>query len=320
MSTLVKAALIGGFLLAWQTADAREWISRDGKYRVEAELLAVEEDQVVLRRQDGTVIRVPLDRLSYSDVKYVSEALQASTTVSSIVAGSDTAQAPSTGAVGPGMPPLTDPEIAGWQVVPDPTRDGYDLKPDVSVEINVGSGTRSTYVLFPSVPSPFVMLGEASSDSIRQVWDLRTGEVSGSLKADFDKHDAAALSSDGQHFALVNTRNRVKIQIWSLTSGEVVRTIKPPGKRSSIRMVDFAGPNRIVFGDSSADAYFVFDIHSGEETCRIDTEPVESRRSYAVSPGGSYLATYFRSDQLFEVHDMRNGARAGKLSVQQENA
>jgi len=319
MQMYVRAALIASLFLACDTVAARQWITRDGRYRIEAELLAVEEGQVVLRRQDGPVIRVPLDRLSFSDVKYVNDAVQASAAVSTIVTKSSQVARPAleepAAVVEPGTPPLADSNMSGWQVVHDPTRLGFGLKPGDSVDIKVGTGPLVTLVLFPAVPSPFVMLGGRNVDDTRQVWDLRTGSISGSLKAHFYEHDKSALSPDGQHFALLNTEDRDGIQIWSLTSGKVVQTIELPGKSPSVQMVDFAGPNRVVIGDSRANAYFIFDIRSGKEICRIDTEPVNSRRSYAISPGGSFLAAYFRSDQRLEVYDTRNGIRAGTLGV-----
>jgi hypothetical protein len=49
----------------------RTWQDRSGRYRVEAELLAVQGSEVRLRRTDGRVFTIRLDRLSRADREYV---------------------------------------------------------------------------------------------------------------------------------------------------------------------------------------------------------------------------------------------------------
>ena len=50
---------------------AREWKDNTGKFSVEAELVRVQEDSVVLKKTDGVVIQVPLSRLSQADLRYL---------------------------------------------------------------------------------------------------------------------------------------------------------------------------------------------------------------------------------------------------------
>ena len=50
-------------------ASAREWVDNTGHYRVEAEFLRLAESQVHLRKADGKVIAVPLNRLSEQDLQ-----------------------------------------------------------------------------------------------------------------------------------------------------------------------------------------------------------------------------------------------------------
>jgi hypothetical protein len=45
----------------------RTWSDSSGKFKVEAELVKIEDGQVVLRKRDGSVVRVPLDKLSRED-------------------------------------------------------------------------------------------------------------------------------------------------------------------------------------------------------------------------------------------------------------
>ena len=57
-------------------ADGREWRDNTGKHRIEAELVEVEEGQVVLRRPDGRLVKLPLARLSQSDQDFVRQQAQ----------------------------------------------------------------------------------------------------------------------------------------------------------------------------------------------------------------------------------------------------
>ena len=52
-------------------AEARTWKDSTGKYAVEAELVEMTEDVVVLKKADNQEVRVPLARLSATDRRYV---------------------------------------------------------------------------------------------------------------------------------------------------------------------------------------------------------------------------------------------------------
>jgi uncharacterized protein (TIGR03067 family) len=61
----VVAVAAMAFLMTQATA--RTWTSSDGKYKVEAELVAHDDRAVTLKKTDGTTISVPLARLSQAD-------------------------------------------------------------------------------------------------------------------------------------------------------------------------------------------------------------------------------------------------------------
>ena len=65
----VVATLLATCLTAVPAAaEVREWASSNGKFTIQAELLGVEGDTAVLRREkDGEELRVPLDKLSRAD-------------------------------------------------------------------------------------------------------------------------------------------------------------------------------------------------------------------------------------------------------------
>lgn len=55
------------------TIAAREWIDATGRFRIEAELVAVRGDKVILEKKDGSLATVPLSQLSANDQKFLKE-------------------------------------------------------------------------------------------------------------------------------------------------------------------------------------------------------------------------------------------------------
>jgi hypothetical protein len=64
----LAAALVIGVV---SIGAARTWTSRDGKFTVDAELDGVKDGVVKLKKTDGSVIDVPLDKLSAADQEYI---------------------------------------------------------------------------------------------------------------------------------------------------------------------------------------------------------------------------------------------------------
>lgn len=69
-SKLVLMSLLLCFSLAF-TLHAREWTDKTGVFTVEAELVEVAGTTVRLKKSDGTIIAVPLQRLSITDQQYL---------------------------------------------------------------------------------------------------------------------------------------------------------------------------------------------------------------------------------------------------------
>ena len=58
-----------GLLLATAyPVSARKWTDRTGKFSTEADLVHVKDGKAILKKSDGKVIAVPLDRLSAADL------------------------------------------------------------------------------------------------------------------------------------------------------------------------------------------------------------------------------------------------------------
>ncbi len=62
---------VGLLLVVVFPALAREWTDSTGKFSVEAELMEVKGDKVVLKKSDGSIISVPIARLRKTDQEYL---------------------------------------------------------------------------------------------------------------------------------------------------------------------------------------------------------------------------------------------------------
>ena len=72
MKSYMLTTVILAFLLATASAeDVREWQDDTGKFSVDAELLEIEDGKAVLKKTDGSVIRVPTSRLSGAGRRYL---------------------------------------------------------------------------------------------------------------------------------------------------------------------------------------------------------------------------------------------------------
>ena len=85
------SAMMMACLLA-SVAAGREWNSREGNFKVDAELLDVKEGNVVLKCTDGRQLTVPVSKLSLGDIRYVNQMLKEAE--ASLSGGSSTTPAP----------------------------------------------------------------------------------------------------------------------------------------------------------------------------------------------------------------------------------
>lgn len=77
--------LIAGFAIAnamlWIVSASsygqmREWSDSSGKFRIDAELIRVDDKEVQLRKEDGKIVKIPLNRLSATDQAFIRQRAQ----------------------------------------------------------------------------------------------------------------------------------------------------------------------------------------------------------------------------------------------------
>lgn len=316
----ILAALLLSVAFPPHAAAARTWVSRDGKYTVEADLVDVEDGQAVLRRGDGSVLRVPLAKLSLGDVKYVQEAMAAANPAAAAPAPSTpaspaTAQPQAAAPAASSGPPVAQFGKGGWQGAADPPSTGFGFSPDHKLEMRIPGYSAGRDLLFPSAPSSFVTLPDQEQKN-QLLWDLRRGEMAGRIPRRGGYSQKIALSPDGAHFAMHINDSQAGdlIEIYAFDSGTLVHRM-PLGKYPVVQFLDFAGPDRLVSGDSSSKAFLVWDIRSGQQVGRIGAEPSHTAGYMAISPGGSFLALLNDREDCVQIYDTRSGQLAGTLPL-----
>jgi len=112
-------------------------------------------------------------------------------------------------------------KIGEWGVEPDPLPDG--LPPNTQAEklkakINASFASSDEHaVLFPAVPSPFVVVGGNSGrGNFREIFSLESGRTAGQIKGVDFTPVQQALSPDGKFYAAVVRQSPQWIEIWDV--------------------------------------------------------------------------------------------------------
>src|SRR3954469_8753657 len=69
--TVIYSLTLASFFAATCFAAPREWKSTNGKFTIKAEFVAVKEGKVVLEKEDGSYLSVPLDKLCDEDRAFI---------------------------------------------------------------------------------------------------------------------------------------------------------------------------------------------------------------------------------------------------------
>ena len=69
------AVLVVLCLLSLRPANARQWTDSSGNHKIEAELVKVDGEVVHLKKSDGAIVKVPLNKLCLGDRRFIQEQL-----------------------------------------------------------------------------------------------------------------------------------------------------------------------------------------------------------------------------------------------------
>ncbi|MFK8115132.1 MAG: SHD1 domain-containing protein [Rubripirellula sp.] len=72
------------FTVVCGPSDGREWVDSTGKFRIEADLVALRGDKVILETEAGKIVALPISRLSVADRKFLQEKTKPTSPASSL--------------------------------------------------------------------------------------------------------------------------------------------------------------------------------------------------------------------------------------------
>jgi WD40 repeat protein/serine/threonine protein kinase len=167
-----------------------------------------------------------------------------------------------------------------------------------------------------------VFAGHARGTILR--WDVETGEALPSLtKAGRWLVQALAISADGRWLA--SSADDRFVRLWSLPSGELVRSIPTNLAGETVTCLEFSpdssklvgGSGNLTFLDSPS-GIGLWDVASGEPLWSVAAAPV-SMRDVAFSPDGRMLIAALNDGRIL-VHDPSTGLELASFSAHAGNA
>jgi hypothetical protein len=213
------------------------------------------------------------------------------------------------------VPPPVGAPVA-WTAKADPPATEVKLPADFKKEIPVPGGALAEAV-YPATASPFVAIGSnrRAADE-RQVWDLRTGKMTGKVIGAVRSPQHPVLSPDGAHLAFL-TATPTTAEVWALGPGKM-STIDLGGNVGPFDVFDFAGPGKLLIGRQAAANQMtvrVLDAATGKQEQEFTTiRPFgQAHETYAVSPGGAYLALVDLNNLW--VYDIKTGTAVGQRAL-----
>lgn len=333
----------------WAKAQVRKWTARTGDFTVEAELIDVANDIASLKRADGKIVKVALDKLSLGDLRYIKQALADAASAT----GGDKEKAkpaavmpeeddpfkpvtPRGGAPTPkgspedpksmepnkteakkpepiSGPPLAKPDLTTWQGAPDPAAKEMLLRDIKEISTRCpGIGTNKPFT--PATPSRFLAYRESSNTAVHVFDFAASTRVTFNIPA--SSIDKVALSPDGDEIA-VGFSGDTHISIFSVRKKALKTKIDTKQNVSLSPLLVYSAANRLLYLNTSTKNVHIVNTESGEEIATFQAQALYDAKRIAISPGGAYMALMPKYDATLQLFDLRNGLLAGEFEPPQ---
>jgi len=248
----------------------REWTDNTGKHRVEAEFACATEEWVGLKTSDGTLLRVPLSRLSEEDRQFVRQQ----------ISEAEDEEGEKARQVAEGPPP-TFKVIGG---IP---------------------GRILTMRFSPS--GKYLAINTSATDTI-QLWDISSGSRVREFRYHSEKYQwvRMAFSYDGRYLAAAPENG---CHAWDVRSGRKVLEAHAESYSRLRGSLAFAPDSRALFvcgndfESDSRETIYCYQFPSGKLLAKFPLSSSTSHvASLAVSPDGKFLAA--ATEHVFNYHQI----------------
>lgn len=318
--------LLCGLMATGNRADAqapaepalRTWYAASGGFKVDAELVDVREGKVQLKKADGSLLWVPLDKLSLADAKFVNAEMKK--VRQSVEKSSDAKN-----------DEKADDDAASMDSdLSDASADGAEKEPDSdeagSTATGPSKGTRSPFagmrdcnlvlgnvsshdLIFPQVLSPWLAVRQNTGVGQQYaIANIRTGKMGNPFSIE-GFASTIALSPDGATMAAFSSPP--KLTLYSTAGGRKLREIDV-GQSGFIQLMVFVSPTQLLVDAGFNAPATIYDVKSGKAAKTIALTGRISNK-LAISPDGKYLA--FPNSSVIALYDLKTGKLKSQLAV-----
>ena len=252
-----------------EASKPRTWTDSTGKFTVEATLIEAKDDQVNLKRSDGKIVTLPMDRLTHTDQEFAQEAVEESTVAgdspSDAEANADHDKSPTPQSVEDGRPPPSATE----PLLPLVTLTDFD--------------ETVRFVAFTPDGRKLIAAGHGK---IVRVFDTQTGRLLRKLKGHEGGVESGAVSPDGKMLATGSWDKTIRL--WNIDEGKTVGVLL--GHKAATLGLAFS-PDGTILVSGGADK--VIRLWNPTTATELKSLPPQEKPIYgiAISPDGKIFAS-----------------------------
>lgn len=217
-------------------------------------------------------------------------------------------------------PDVLPPEF--WSAEPEETVTTleYTAKKAPRIKIPMTRAASLGDIVFPVVPSPFVLVGQGGKPKdVRELWDVTTNSKVAKIDGLKAETFMSALSPDGKYFAGTTDKHRSKgVGVWDTENDEHVTDIEGVSLDANWDGLAIPRPDRLVaanfFGRGEIHLY---ELPTGSKIADIDLGHHGRANAAAFSPGGKHIAVVHNKDwkEVVTLYDLEDGSPVGDLAL-----
>ena len=208
--------------------------------------------------------------------------------------------------------------VKDWKVEVDPAAEPFAMDDAKKFNVKTVAGfLQDNFVTYPETPSPFVLVGQNSSDKeSREVWNLVTGAKGGVVKGPRITGNGIGFSPDGAYVAWFRHEGTAGgIEVYDIKGKKTLGALAVDSKKFNVARVCLPTSKRVVALSNVHRSILTWKLPAGDLEWQItmgNNGQPDPRQAF--SPGGRFLAVV--ADFLtkaVDIYDLDKGEKAGAI-------